>query len=145
MRVRDILHPSGCQLRIGLDRGLAGEPMMVQLSDPASRGTQPILLDLYGTELLAGFVMSARLAAIRGGLADERCDGLLPCEFRLVGKGRAAVIELRQQAESLAVPQQFWDRLYAELMLALAHGRHLADSARMAPPAEGSGGMRLLH
>ncbi|GAA4009833.1 hypothetical protein GCM10022280_03610 [Sphingomonas swuensis] len=143
MRIRDIVHASGRRLRIGLDRGSADEAMVIQLSDPERPGKEPVLLDLYGAELLAGFLMNARLAT-RGELADEMCGGLLGCRLRLASDGGEAAVELFQHAEALRVPQPFWDRLYAELTLALAHGRHLATAATGGPvPAEGF--QRLLH
>lgn len=118
MRIRDIVHISGRRLRVALEQ-LSGESMLLQLSEPESLGG-PVLLDLYGGDLLSGFLMSARLAA-RGHLGEERCGGPFACRLRLIG-GNA--IELSQHRSRLLVPDILWDRLYAELMLALAHGRH---------------------
>jgi hypothetical protein len=138
MRIRELVHVSGYRLRISLDR--SDGAMLIHLSNPAGR-SQPIRLDLYGGELLAGFLMSARLAA-GGELGEERSDGLFSCRFRLLSK---AAIELSQDEGRLLLPERLWDRLYAELMLALAHGRNLVGQnplthiEGMMPPS------RLLH
>ena len=144
MRIRDIEHQSGRRLRIGLDRGCAEEAMIIQLSNPAQPGSEPVLLDIYGGELLAGFLMNARLAGPTGNLADEVCVGPLACRIRLIRRTARTVVELCQGEKILAIPQIFWDRLYAELMLALVHGRHL-DSLHAIGPSLSSAGSRLLH
>jgi hypothetical protein len=140
MRIRDIIHASGLRLRISLDRS-DHEALLIQVSDPAAC-TAAVQLDSYGGELLAGFLMSARLAH-DGELGDERCHGPFGCHLRLINP---ANIELRQDDSRLLIPQLLWDRLYAELMLVLAHSRNLAGlwhSARgsdLQPSAS-----RLLH
>jgi hypothetical protein len=137
MRIRDIVHVSGRRLRIALDQS-AGESMLLQLSEPESPSA-PVLLDLYGGELLSGFLMNARLAG-RSQLGEERCGGVYACRLRLAGGS----IELSQHRSRLVVPDVLWDRLYAELMLALAHGRHRSgEPARVADGTESR--PRLLH
>lgn len=138
MRIRDIVHVSGRSLRIGLDRS-DGEAMVIHLSDP-NDPSSCLKLDLYAAELLAGFLLSARLAA-SGDLAEERSGGPLACRLRLV-PGDA--IELGQRGRHLFLPRILWDRLYAELMLALAHGRHLRD-APLLPDSPLTLRARLLH
>lgn len=139
MRIRDIVHDSGRRLRIGLDRS-GGEFMLIHLSDPACP-SEPVQLDLYGGELLAGFLMSARLAG-GSGLGEERSGGLFGCRLRLVGN---ASIELVQDRSRLHLPQILWDRLYAELLLALAHGRHLGGCNLIAQDPLRQARPRLLH
>ena len=140
MRIRDIVHDNGRRLRVGLDRS-GDQTMILQLSDPLSPG-EPVLLDLYGSELLAGFLMNARLTA-NGMLGEERCGGLFGCRLRLVQTPGDA-IELVQHRSRLFVPDILWDRLYAELMLALAHGRHSASRATACLP-DAATYPRLLH
>lgn len=143
MRIRDIIHNSGRLLRVGLDRG-GPEGTTIQLSDPSLGTGSTIVLDLYGTELLAGFLMNARLAAMNEGLADERCGGPLGCRLRLTRRNGRPVIELVAADRILHLEQPLWDRLYAELALALAHGRHPA--ATPLPLACGPASRpRLLH
>jgi hypothetical protein len=140
MRITDIVHDSGRRLRVGLDRS-GDETMILQLSDPLSP-CEPVLLDLYGSELLAGFVMNARLTA-GGFLREERCGGLFGCRLRLLS-GAGAAIELVQHRSRLLVPDVLWDRLYAELTLALAHGRHASALAISHAPVTNAR-TRLLH
>jgi hypothetical protein len=136
MRIRDIVHCSGRRLRVVLDRG--DEAMMIQLSDPSCAG-DPVMLDPYGTELLAGFLLSARLSG--GQLAEEWSGGLLGCRFRLTREH----VELSQDNRLLLVPSSMWDRLYAELMLAVAHARHHLPSGHLHGQLGRVPGLGLLH
>lgn len=136
MRIREIIHCAGPRLRIVLDH--EDGVMRVQLSDP-STGSEPVLLDPYGTELLAGFILSARLSG--GQLAEEWSGGMLGCRFQLTREH----IKLSQEGRFLLVPSLIWDRLYAELMLAVAHARHHLPS-RHPPDLLGRvPGLGLLH
>jgi hypothetical protein len=85
--------------------------------------------------------MSARLAA-GGELGDERSDGLFSCRFRLLPKAR---IELSQDEGRLLLPEVLWDRLFAELMLALAHSRNLVGQNPLAHIERSMPPSRLLH
>lgn len=123
MRIRDIVHVSGPALRIGLDDSGEG-PLVLQLSDPAKLPANTVQLDLYGGELLAGFLLTARLASPDEKIAEERSDGPFGCRISLRGNARFASIDIRQAGQSLIVSNLLWDRLYAELLIALAHGRH---------------------
>lgn len=138
MRIRDIVHVSGTSLRVLLDRG--DEDLLIQLSDPQA-SSEPVSLDPYGSELLAAFLLNARLAG-GAGLAEEGSAGLFGCRFRLV---RGKAVELSQHGRRLLVPDLLWDRLYAELMLAVAHARHLAMPRRYPPSPLPCARARLLH
>nr|WP_314442242.1 hypothetical protein [uncultured Sphingomonas sp.] len=143
MRVRDIINRDGAQLRLSLAAGESGYGPLVRLSDPRRAAAASILLDLYGTELLASFLMSARLSAI-GDLSDECCEGDYPLRMRLGARGGAVQVELDQLGERLILPRCLWDRLYAELQLTLSHGRNLArapTAGGLAPHEQ----RRLLH
>lgn len=143
MRVRDIIHQNGRRLRLWLVPGEGGEGPLVRIGDPGRVAPDTIMLDLYGTELLAAFVMSARLSTV-GDLADERCHGDYPLNMRLAAHGGEIRIELDQLGQRLPITRTLWDRLYTELQLVLAHGRHLG---RMAPTGglASREGRRLLH
>lgn len=143
MRVRDIIHRSGRRLRLSLVPGEGGEGPFIRLCDPTRIAPATILLDLYAAELLAAFVMSARLATV-GELADERCGGDAPLLLRLTAGSGGSRIELDQLGERLALPEMLWDRLYTELQLALAHGRHLGREGPAADLAPHEA-RRLLH
>lgn len=143
MRVRDLLHRDGPRLRLSLAPGESGYGPLLRLSDPGRVVPASILLDLYAAELLAGFLMSARVSAV-GELADEACLDDYPLVMRLAAVGAEIRVELSQGGERLVLPRMLWDRLYTELQLALAHGRHFARAA----PASGLGPheqRRLLH
>lgn len=129
MRVRDIIHRDGPRLRLTLAPGEGGDGPLFRLSDPAGATPGTILLDLYAVELLAGFLMSARLAAA-ADLPDECCTGDYPMRLRLCATGREVSVELEQVGQRLRLVRPLWDRLYAELQLARAHGRHLGEAAQ---------------
>lgn len=143
MRVRDIIHRNGRRLRLSLARGESGESPLIRLSDPVRPVPAAIMLDLYAAEVLAGFLMSARVSAV-GELSDERCNGEYPFALRLTAAGGGVHVELDQLGLRLLLPRMMWDRLYTELQLVLAHGRHLIE---VTPPggARQSEARRLLH
>lgn len=143
MRVRDIIHGSGSRIRLVLNQGQAGEGPVIRLSDPDRPGTAAVLLDLYGGELLAGFLMSARLSDA-GELADEGSTGDAPIRLRLVAVGDRPVIIIDQAGTEMSLVQPLWDRLYTELLLVIAHGRNI-DHAGFARTRAGVESGRLLH
>jgi hypothetical protein len=143
MRVRDIIHRDGRRLRLSLSAGESGDGPLIRLSDLGRASPPTILLDLYAAELLAGFLMSARLSSI-GDLADERCNGETPLNMRLCAQGGNVRVELNQLGERLLLSRSLWDRLYTELQLTLAHGRHLGKAAPAGGPLQRDG-RRLLH
>lgn len=128
MRVRDILHRDGSRLRLTLTPPASGEGPMIRLGDPDRAFSVTIILDLYGADLLAAFLMSARVSKV-GELAEERCHGDWPLRFRLNAKGGEARVELDQLGQCLQLPKSLWDRLYTELQMVLAHGRYLGQAA----------------
>lgn len=143
MRIRDIIHRDGARLRLSLAAGDSANGPLIRLTDPDSLIAGTVMLDLYGAELLAGFLMSARLSAV-GDLADECCNGDYAFHLRLCAPGGDERVEIDQPGARLLLARAMWDRLYAELQLALAHGRHLHEAA----PAIGFApheARRLLH
>lgn len=143
MRVRDIIHRDGRRLRIGFSSGLGGDGPVIRLGDPGRNGAGTIMLDLYGGELLAAFLMGARLSRL-GELADERCNGDFPLHLRLSARGGEMRVEIDQLGHRLDLAQPLWDRLYAELQLVLAHGRQLGRMTATGTLLAGEG-RRLLH
>ena len=143
MRIRDIVHVSGPALRIGLNDSGEGH-LALHLSDPAKLQASTVQLDLYGGELLAGFVLTARLASPDEDIAEERSGGPFGCRISLRGKTRRASIDIRQAGQSLIVSNLLWDRLYAELLIALAHGRH-GNHGAFPPRRDSRAHSRLLH
>lgn len=143
MRVREILHRDGARLRVSLAAPESGGGPTIRLSDPEGLAPDIVLLDLYAADLLAGFLMSARMSAV-GELADEHCNGDYPLTLRLCAPDGEERVEIDQPGARLLLPRTLWDRLYTELQLALAHGRHLREAA----PAIGLApyeARRLLH
>ena len=128
MRVRHIIHRDGRQLRLTLSRGEGGEGPLIRLGDPLRVCPAAILLDVNGAELLAAFLMSARLAAV-GELAEESCNGDYPYRLRLSAQAGVARVEIDQLGQQLLIARSLWDRLYAELQLVLAHSRQLSRTA----------------
>lgn len=122
-RVREIVDPSGDRLRVSVGT-LAGRA--VTIIDLPTRGTASrIVLDAYGTELLGGYIMSARLA-LPHGLPDEQVAGDCHTRFELV-REPASTIRITQNgcAAGVEIAQPFWDKLYAELCMVVAHAREL--------------------
>jgi len=143
MRIRDIHHSSGLRLRLEL-AGNDPSDFLLQLRDLGAPAASPVQLDLYGGDLLVGFLLSARLANTHEDISDERSNGPFGCRLRLSGRGQDRVIELQQQARPLVISSVLWDRFYAELLLTLAHARHRAPGAFLFgdPACAGTG---LLH
>ncbi|WP_277968983.1 hypothetical protein [Sphingomonas echinoides] len=126
-RVREIIDALGLRLRLCAERHAAGARVVVQRPDLA--GQPYATLDLYGTEVLWGFLMSARLA-VPGVLPDERILGTWSATLRLeVDPVSRIVIDTHRSETPLSIPCTVWDRLFAELCLILAHAR--ADPANL--------------
>ncbi len=125
MRVRDIIHRDGPRLRLRFSTGESGYGPLLRLGDPERANPATVILDLYAAELLAAFLMSARVTPV-GELPEESCLGDYPLAMRLGARGGEIRIELVQGGERLLIPRTLWDRLYTELQLVLAHARHFA-------------------
>jgi len=122
-RVREIVDQCGDRLRILVTLNATAVLIMLELPDQAD--APMLVLDPRGAEILAAFIMSARLA-VPYALPDE--DNLRGRSFRLkLVLGSGPFVEVRQPptATPFAIPTHFWDKLYAELCLAIAHTRDL--------------------
>lgn len=112
-------------MSVDVDEGGA----LVTLEFPDGIDDTRVVLDPFGAELLGGYLMSARLA-LPHGLPDEAIDRGLVRRLRLV-IDPAPLVEILQGAAGIAfeIPARFWDKLYAELCLVVAHmrdrGRHV--------------------
>lgn len=122
-RIREIVDPFSRRLRLAIERHPAGA--LVTLDRPDVAGTPRVTLDGYGVDVVAGFVMAARLA-LPDQLADEQVDGRFPATLSLV-RTPAAAIRIRQEEMDghVEIPAPAWDKLYAELCLVSAHAREL--------------------
>jgi hypothetical protein len=129
-RIREITDPFGMRLRISIHPDPGGALIALERSDVA--GTPRVLLDGYAGELLSGFIMAARLA-LPHPLPEESSDGSFGAQLRLTHEPKVA-IEVRQpQAkQAIDIPAPFWDKLYAELCLALPHARQYGRVGRAA-------------
>lgn len=123
-RVREITDSFGARIRVSVEEHPAGA--LVVIERPDRPGRPRMLLDGHGAELLSGYIMSARLA-VPHGLPEEQSGGLFHTRFELVLEP-AATLLLTQPGEAplLEIPAPFWDRLYAELCLVVAHARELS-------------------
>jgi hypothetical protein len=120
-RIREIIEPAGMMLRVSVEPHPIGALVALERTDQADRPS--VLLDCYGAELLSGYIMAARLA-LPHALPDERCEGQFPSEMRMT-RDPATRIEIRQSEAGgmFEIPALFWDKLYAELCMVLAHVR----------------------
>lgn len=122
-RIREITDALGARLRISVEEHPTGALVTLQRAD--LRRPQQALLDHYATEVLWGYIMSARLA-LPGGLPDEAIQGVFPARLHLqVAPSVTLTITQPGSAEPFEIPATFWDRLYAELGVVLAHSREL--------------------
>jgi len=120
-RVREIVDERGDRLRVNVDVDMGGALMTLEFPD--GMDAPRVVLDALGAELLAGYLMSARLA-LPHGLPDETADRGLVRRLRLV-LTPLPLIEILQGAAGITfeIPSRYWDKLYAELCLVVAHMR----------------------
>ncbi|WP_242139703.1 MULTISPECIES: hypothetical protein [unclassified Sphingomonas] len=120
-RVREIIDALGLRLRLRAERHPAGTRVVMQRPD--APGQPHATLDLYGAEVLWGFLLSARLA-VPDVLPDEQIFGMWSATLRLAVDPVSRIeIDTSQSRQPLSIPCTLWDRLFAELCLILAHGR----------------------
>jgi len=122
-RIREIVDENGVRLRVSVavDKGGA----LITLEHPVQSNGPRIVLDPAGAELLGSYLMSARLA-LPLGLPDENMEEGLVHRFRLV-VSPSPLIEVIHGSDRTAfhIPVRYWDKLYAELALVVAHTRNL--------------------
>lgn len=126
-RIREITDAMGARLRISVEEHPTGA--LVTLQRPDQRRPQQAVLDHYAAEVLWGYIMSARLA-LPGGLPEEAIQGAFPARLRLQLKPSVALtITQAGSAEPFEISATFWDRLYAEFGVVVAHSRELGRRA----------------
>lgn len=120
-RIREIVDQSGGRLRVKLAADQGGALITLQHSDWSD--AVGVVLDPASAELLGSFIMSARLA-LPHGLPDEDSQRGLARRFRLVVEPSPRIEVLQGSADDpFDIPHCYWDKLYAELCLVVAHTR----------------------
>lgn len=122
-RIREIVDENGDRLRVSVavDKGGA----LITLELPGRLDVPSVVLDPSGAELLGSYLMSARLA-LPHGLPDEDMQRGLARRFRLVVTPSPLIEVIQARAEDpFQIPARYWDKLYAELCLVVAHTRDL--------------------
>ncbi|OAN57298.1 hypothetical protein [Sphingomonas sp. TDK1] len=125
-RIREITDAFGGRLRVSVEEHPSGALIVLERPDLSARPR--ILLDGYGVEVLAGYIMSARLS-VPQGLPDEHVDGMFSTRFKLELDPSAALVLAQESSAALEIAAPFWDRLYAELCIVSAHARELTRRA----------------
>lgn len=122
-RIREIVDSNKERLRVSLTADAGGA--LITLERPDGAEPSRVVLDPRSAELLSSFIMSARLA-LPHGLPDENSHHGLARRIRLV-VAPAPLVEVTQGAaqDAFQIPAPYWDKLYAELCLAVAHTRDL--------------------
>jgi hypothetical protein len=122
-RIREIVDENAERLRVSLTDDFGGA--LITLERPDGAEPPRIVLDPRSAELLSSFIMSARLA-LPHGLPDEDSEQGLARRFRLI-VSPTPLIEVTQGAarDPFQIPSRYWDKLYAELCLVVAHTRDL--------------------
>lgn len=122
-RIREIVDQNGDRLRVSVTVDIGGP--LIRIEHPVESDGPWVVLDPAGAELLGSYLMSARLA-LPLGLPDEIMQQGLVCRFRLIVAPAALVeVTLGSRGEPFHIPVRYWDKLYAELSLAVAHTRNL--------------------
>lgn len=122
-RVREIVDKKGHRLRVSVDVDKGGALVTLELPDEPD--VPRAVLDPFGAELLGSYLMSARLA-LPHSLPDEDTRRGLARRFRLV-VAPYPFVEISQAGTAglFPIPARYWDKLYAELCLVVAHTRDL--------------------
>jgi len=123
-RIREITDAFGGRLRISVEAHPAGALVLFERTDRAAY--PQAMLDGYGAEVLCGYIMAARLA-LPNPLPEETVDGAFASCFSLTQTDKVSlVLTQKDRRASFEIPSQFWDRLYAELSIIIAHSRELS-------------------
>jgi len=123
-RIREITDAFGGRLRISVEAHPAGALVLFERTDRAQY--PQAMLDGYGAEVLCGYIMAARLA-LPNPLPDETVDGAFASRFSLAQTDKVSLVLTQKDPRApFEIPSQFWDRLYAELSIIIAHTRELS-------------------
>jgi hypothetical protein len=122
-RIREITDAFGARLRVSVEAHPSGA--LVLFDRPDHERYPQAVLDGYGAEVLCGYIIAARLA-LPDSLPDEIVDGQFASRFTLAHDDTVAVVMMQKNGRrAFAIPAPFWDRLYAELCVVIAHSREL--------------------
>ena len=122
-RIRELADPFGDVVRISVEPRPGGA--LVVLERPGAVQPDKVMFDIYGAEILLGYLMSARLA-VPGEMPEEEIGGTFPTRFQLDPQPESAVIiDQLNDDPPFRIAEILWDRLYAELCLVCAHAREL--------------------
>lgn len=125
-RIREITDAFGGRLRVSVEEHPSGALIVLERPD---LGVRPrVLLDGYGVDVLAGYIMSARLS-VPQPLPDEHVDGMFGTRLRLEVDPSAMLVLTQDGGSGIEIAAPFWDRLYAELCIVAAHARELTRRA----------------
>jgi hypothetical protein len=117
-RARDIEDAFGAMLRLSVDPHPDGSVILLERVDH----DRNVMLDIFGAEMLAATILSARMAT-PAPIPAEQIDGRFPAQIALVQRAMP-LIEIRApDSRGIEVPVQLWDRLFIELTLACVHAR----------------------
>lgn len=120
-RIREITDAFGARLRVSVEAHPAGALVLFERPDRAHY--PQAMLDGYGAEVLCGYIMAARLA-LPNPLPDETVDGTFASCFSLAQTDKVSVVVTQKASRApFEIPAPFWDRLYAELSVIIAHSR----------------------
>ncbi|RYF13165.1 MAG: hypothetical protein EOO77_16055 [Oxalobacteraceae bacterium] len=126
-RVREIIDAFGARLQVSVEAHPTGS--LVVFNRPDCTPYPKAMLDGYGVDVLCGYIMAARLA-LPNGLPDETVDGPFAARFALArGDQVRLVMQQSNDHRAFEIPAPFWDRLYAELCVVIAHSRELSRRA----------------
>ncbi|WP_231621671.1 hypothetical protein [Sphingomonas sp. 37zxx] len=126
-RVREITDAFGSRLRISVEAHPTGA--LVLFERPDCEHYPQAALDGYGTEVLCGYIIAARLA-LPNPLPDETVDGAFASRFSLAQTEKVCLVLAQGNVvPPFEIPAPFWDRLYAELSVVIAHSRELSRRA----------------
>lgn len=122
-RIREITDAFGARLRVSVEAHPSGALVLFERPD---RDRYPCaMLDGYGVEVLCGYIIAARLA-LPHPLPDEIVDGAFAARFSVTQTDKVSLLLTPQDARAVfEIPVPFWDRLYAELSVVIAHSREL--------------------
>ena len=122
-RIREITDAFGARLQISVEAHPTGA--LVVFDRPDRTSYPSAVLDGYGVEVLCGYIMAARLA-LPYDLPDEIVDGPFAVSFALVRTDQVSLTMQQKGARpAFEIPAPFWDRLYAELCVVIAHAREI--------------------
>lgn len=126
-RIREITDAFGARLQVTVEVHPTGA--LVVFDRPDRVPYPSAMLDGYGVEVLCGYIMAARLA-LPDSPPEESVDGPFAVRFGVACDDQIALVMKQKGVPGdFEIPAPFWDRLYAELCVVIAHSRELGRRA----------------